>query len=91
MFAVLFAFTQSPSDALYVGLLCFGLQQFEGNVLQPMIQRWAVALAPALGVLSVVVFAVLFGPLGAILATPLMTVLVIVVERLYEGEKRHEG
>lgn len=86
VFAVLFAFTQGPSQALYVGLLCFGIQQFEGYVLQPLIQRWAVALPPALAVLSVVVFALLFGVLGAILATPLMTVVVILVERLYEGE-----
>jgi len=55
-------------------------------VLQPLIQRWAVALPAALAVLSVVVFALLFGFLGAILATPLMTVVVILVERLYEGE-----
>lgn len=87
IFAMLFAFTQSPADALYVGLLCLGIQQFEGYVLQPLIQRWAVALPPALAVLSVVVFALLFGFVGAILATPLMTVLVILVERLYEGDE----
>jgi predicted PurR-regulated permease PerM len=86
IFAVLFGFTQGPSQALYVGLLCFGIQHFEGYVLQPLIQRWAVALPPALAVLSVVVFALLFGVLGAILATPLMTVVVILVQRLYEGE-----
>jgi predicted PurR-regulated permease PerM len=87
IFAILFAFTQSPTDALYVGLLVFGIQQFEGNVLQPMIQRWAVALPPALAVLSIVIFALLFGFLGAILATPMMTVVVILVERLYEGDE----
>jgi len=87
IFAVLFAFTQGPTDALYAGLLCFGIQQFEGYVLQPLIQRWAVALPPALAVISIVIFALLFGFLGAILATPLMTVLVIFVERLYERER----
>lgn len=91
IFAVLFAFTQSPTDALYVGLLCIGIQQFEGNVLQPLIQRWAVALAPALAVVSIVVFALLFGFLGVVLATPLMTVVVILVERLYEGDESQAG
>jgi predicted PurR-regulated permease PerM len=86
IFAVLFAFTQGPSQALYVGLMCFVTQQFEGYVLQPLIQRWAVALPPALAVLSVVIFALLFGFIGAILATPLMTVLMIFVEKLYENE-----
>lgn len=83
IFAVVFAFTQGPTAALYAGLLCFGIQQFEGYVLQPLVQRWAVALPPALSVLSVVIFALLFGFLGAILATPLMTVVMIFVERLY--------
>jgi predicted PurR-regulated permease PerM len=86
IFAVVFAFTQGPAQALYAGLLCFGIQQFEGYVLQPLIQRWAVALPPALAVLSVVIFALLFGFLGAVLATPLMTVVMIFVERLYERD-----
>ena len=84
IFAVLFAFTQGPTQALYVGLLCFAIQQFEGYVLQPLIQRWAVALPPALLVLSVVIFALLFGFMGALLATPLMTVVMIMVRKLYE-------
>lgn len=84
IFAVLFAFTVGPATALYVGLLCFAIQQFEGNVLQPIVQRWAVSLPPALAVISVVIFGLLFGILGAIFATPLMTVVMIFVERLYE-------
>lgn len=91
IFAVLFAFTQGPADALYAGLLCFGIQQFEGYVLQPLIQRWAVSLPPALAVISVVIFALLFGFLGLLLATPLMTVLVIFVERLYERDDAPAG
>jgi predicted PurR-regulated permease PerM len=86
IFAVLFAFTQGPTQALYVGLLCFAIQQFEGYVLQPLIQRWAVALPPALLVLSVVIFALLFGFIGAVLATPLMTVVMIMVRKLYEQD-----
>jgi predicted PurR-regulated permease PerM len=84
IFAVLFAFTVSPVTAAYVAVLCFGIQQFEGNVLQPVVQRWAVSLPPALAVISVVIFGLLFGVLGAIFATPLMTVVMIFVERLYE-------
>ena len=87
IFAVLFAFTVSPATALYVALLCFAIQQFEGNVLQPVVQRWAVSLPPALAVLSVVIFGLLFGILGAIFATPLMTIVMIFVERLYESRE----
>jgi predicted PurR-regulated permease PerM len=91
VFAVLFSFTVSPTTALYVALLCFGIQQFEGNVLQPVVQRWAVSLPPALGVISVLIFGLLFGFLGAVFATPLMTVVMIFVERLYENVEPEPG
>jgi predicted PurR-regulated permease PerM len=87
IFAVLFSFTVGPMTALYVALLCFGIQQFEGNVLQPVVQRWAVSMPPALAVSSVLVFGLLFGFLGAVFATPLMTVVMIFVERLYENRE----
>ena len=85
--AVVLAFTQGPTQALHVGLLCFAIQQLEGYVLTPFIQRWAVALPPVLGLVSVVIFGLLFGVMGVLFATPLMVVLMIVVEKLYvEGE-----
>ena len=81
--AVLIAFTDSPDLALYVGILCLGVQQLEGYLITPFIQRWAVALPPVLGLLAVVIFGLLFGVLGVLLATPMMVVLMILVEKLY--------
>jgi predicted PurR-regulated permease PerM len=81
--AVLLAFTESPTQALYVGLLCLAVQQLEGYVITPFIQRWAVALPPVLGLLAVVIFGLLFGVMGVLLATPMMVVLMILVEKLY--------
>jgi len=81
--AVLIAFTDSPTLALYVGLLCLGVQQLEGYVITPFIQRWAVALPPVLGLLAVIIFGLLFGIMGVLLATPMMVVLMILVEKLY--------
>lgn len=81
--AVILAFTQGPQQALYVAILCVGIQQLEGFVLVPLIQRWTVALPPALGMLAVVVFGLLFGLPGAVFATPLMVALMILVEKLY--------
>jgi len=80
---VLLAFTQSPTQALYAAGVCFFVQHFEGYVIQPFVQRWAIALPPALGLVSVIVFAALFGALGAVFAMPLMVVLMILVQRLY--------
>lgn len=81
--AVVLAFTQGPQQALYVGVLCFGIQQIESFVLMPLIQRRTVALPPALGLVSVVIFGLLFGVMGILFATPLMVVLMILVQKLY--------
>jgi hypothetical protein len=63
--------------------VCFFVQHFEGYVIQPFVQRWAIALPPALGLVAVIVFAALFGAIGAVFAMPLMVVLMILVQRLY--------
>jgi predicted PurR-regulated permease PerM len=81
--AALLAFTEGPQQALNVALLCFAIQQVEGNVLMPFVQRWAVELPPVLGLTSVLVFGLLFGLMGVLFATPLMVVLMILVQRLY--------
>jgi predicted PurR-regulated permease PerM len=81
--AVLIAFAQSPLDALYVLLLYWGVQQFENWALVPLIQKWTVELPPALAILSLVIFGVLFGVPGIIVAAPLMIVAMILVQKLY--------
>lgn len=81
--AVLIAFLQGPTQALYVVALCVAIQQIEGNVLMPFIQRWAVALPPVLGILAAVVFGLLFGIVGIVFATPLMVVTMVLVQKLY--------
>ena len=62
---VLLAFTQGPEQALWATLLFVGIQQVEELLTQPFVQRWAVRLPPALGLMSVLIFSLLFGPLGA--------------------------
>jgi predicted PurR-regulated permease PerM len=59
------------------------IQQLEGNLLVPLIQRWAVKLPPALGVGSVIVFASPFGLLGVVFGSPLIIVTMILVKKLY--------
>lgn len=90
LLAVLFAFTEGPEKALYVALLAIAIQQFEGNVLMPVVQRRAVELPPVLGLLSVVVFGLLFGVAGVVFATPLMVVTMILVQKLYVQEVLHD-
>lgn len=81
--AVLLAFMEGPQTALYVVILVVAIQQIEGNVLMPFVQRWAVDLPPVLGIVATVMFGMLFGLMGVLLATPAMVVAMVLVERLY--------
>lgn len=83
LLAVLVAFAQGPVQAAYVAALFIALQQIEGALLVPLIQRWTVSLPPLLGLGAVLVFSALFGPLGVLLGTPLMVVILVWVRKLY--------
>jgi predicted PurR-regulated permease PerM len=81
--AVLVGFSEGPQMALYVALLFAGVQAVEGYVLEPIVQRRAVYLPPALILFGQMVLGLVGGPLGIILATPLTAALVVVVRMLY--------
>jgi predicted PurR-regulated permease PerM len=81
--AVLLAFTVSPLTALWTLLLFLGIQQLQGNFLQPMIQKHAVDIPPAMLLFAVLAFGLLFGFLGVLLAAPLTIVSYILVRRIY--------
>ena len=91
LLAVLLGFMQGPNTALYVLGLALVIQQIEGNVLMPLVERWAVGLPPVLGIAATVMFGVLFGLLGVLLAAPAMIVLMVVVQRLFIKGVLEEG
>lgn len=81
--AVLVAAAQSLELGLWTAALYIGVQQVEGHLIMPFVQRWTIALPPALGVFAVVAMGYLLGPLGVILATPLTVVLFVLAKKLY--------
>ncbi|QCB54611.1 AI-2E family transporter [Sphingopyxis sp. PAMC25046] len=81
--AVLLAFTVSPMTALWTLLLFLAIQQLQGNFLQPMIQKQAVDVPPAVLLFAVVAAGILFGFLGVLLAAPLTVVVYVLVQRIY--------
>ena len=83
LLAVLLAFMEGPTQAMFVAGLCVLIQQIEGNLLMPFVQRWAVELPPVLGITAAVIFGLLFGLPGIVLATPLMVVVMVLVQKLY--------
>lgn len=85
---ILVAFSQGPEVAVYAALVYLGVQFLEGNVIMPVVQKWAVHLPPVLGLLSIVAFGLVFGVMGILFAVPLTVVLVVMVQRLWiQNEK----
>lgn len=81
--AVLLGFASSPIQGAYVAALYVGVQVIEGNVTTPLIQQHTIALPPALILAAQLLMASLFGLLGLALATPLLAVVVKMVDLLY--------
>lgn len=83
LLGTLLAFAQGPEQAAQVAIFFLVVQQLEGNLVIPLVQRWAVQLPPVLSLLAVVVFGTLFGIDGIVLGTPLMVVAVVLIRKLY--------
>ena len=65
------------TNAILVLLLVVAVQQFEGNVLQPILQSRAMGLHAAVVLLSVALGGTLFGIIGAFLAVPVAAVAAV--------------
>jgi len=81
--AILLGFIDSPINALYVLILFVIVQIIESNVVTPMIERRTVELPPALTIVAQLALGVLIGGLGLVLATPLLAVLMVLVQTVY--------
>lgn len=84
--ALLIGLSHGPETALWVLGLYLLVQQIEGNVLQPLVQQYAVDLPAVILLFSLLAFGTLFGALGIILAAPLTVVIYVLVKRLYVRE-----
>ncbi len=80
---VLIAFSKSPELGLYAALVYLGVQFAEGNIVMPLAQKWAVSVPPALSLLGIVAFGLVFGVIGVLFAMPLLVVTMVLVQKLY--------
>lgn len=76
-------FSEGTQTGVIVLIGYLVLQNLEGNVLGPMIQKKAVNLAPALLISVQVLLSVVFGVMGLILAAPLTIVAMVTVQKLW--------
>ena len=80
---VLFAFTDSPGKALLVIAVYTFVQQVEGSLTIPVVMSRTVKLHPAVIAVGVLVVGQLFGFVGLIVAVPILSMIVILVEELW--------
>lgn len=81
--AILLGFVDSPIKALYVLILFIVVQIIESNIVTPMIERRTVELPPALTIVTQLALGILIGGLGLVLATPLLAMIMVVVQTVY--------
>ncbi|MCX8508942.1 MAG: AI-2E family transporter [Rhodobacteraceae bacterium] len=82
--ALALGFLERPALALWVGLLYLIIQQIEGTLLMPLIQRQALNIPPAITIFAVFGFAALFGPMGVVLAAPLTVACASLLRTLWQ-------
>ncbi|AWK85646.1 AI-2E family transporter [Azospirillum thermophilum] len=88
--AVMIAFAQSPELAIWVAGLYLVVQQLEGNIITPLLQKRVVDLPPVITIGAIAAGGVLFGLLGMFLATPMAVVALVLVNLLYIEDKLGE-
>jgi predicted PurR-regulated permease PerM len=78
--AVLVGLAYSPQKALYVVLLYIATQTIESYVVDPLLQKHMIRMPPALLLTAQVLFGILTGLLGLILAVPLTAAAMVMVK-----------
>ncbi len=81
--AVLVALTQGPATAGFVAGLYIFVQVAESNFITPQVQQKLINIPPALIMIAQLLVGTLTGGWGIILATPLMVIVMILVQELY--------
>jgi predicted PurR-regulated permease PerM len=81
--AVLVALMQGPTTAAIVAGLYILVQVAESNFITPMVQQKLISIPPALIIIAQMLIAPLTGGWGLILATPLMIIVIVIVQELY--------
>ncbi|MBM1173750.1 AI-2E family transporter [Microvirga arabica] len=81
--ALVFALTMDLQSLLWTVGWILTIQQIEGNVITPFIQKRAVAIPPVVVLFAIGVFGLLFGLPGIFLAVPLAVAITVLVKKLW--------
>ncbi|HTM92631.1 MAG TPA: AI-2E family transporter [Flavisolibacter sp.] len=81
--AVLVGLMESPADALWVAGLYILVQVLESNFITPLVQQRLISVPPAVIIIMQLLMAPLTGGWGLVLATPLLVIIMVLVQELY--------
>jgi predicted PurR-regulated permease PerM len=89
--AIAMGFLDSPQKALFVALLCWGVQFLEGHILAPLLMKRGVDLPPVVTLIGLSLMAIVFGFLGMMVAVPVLAALMVAIRMLYVEDVVGEG
>ena len=88
---ILVGFSVGTETGLFCIAVYVTVQTVDGNIIVPMVARRTVDLAPALVLGAQLVFGLLFGILGLMLADPIVAMIKIALERQAEKNDAHRA
>jgi len=88
---ILDALAQSPGKALLVLVVYLIVNQIEGNLLLPLIMARTVDIHPAVVAVGLLVMGALFGLVGVLIAVPLLSLVIILVQTLWVEPQEARG
>jgi predicted PurR-regulated permease PerM len=80
---VLLAFTISTKMAIFVALIYIAAQTIVASIVTPLLQNKIINLPPALTLMSQLIMGALSGVMGIILAVPILSIIIILLDELY--------
>jgi predicted PurR-regulated permease PerM len=87
---VLLGLTVDLHTAIFVALVYIISQTISANIVNPLIQKKMTNLPPALTLVSQLIMAAVSGAMGIIMAVPLLSIAVILVDELYVKKINHQ-
>lgn len=84
-------FTDFPSATIIYAIFLVFYQQFENNVLQPLIFKRTVNVPPLAVIVAILAGSSLLGVVGALVAIPIAAALQIVIREYYAGQTTVSG
>lgn len=81
--AVLVGLMKSPAEALWIAGLYILVQVLESNFITPLVQQRLISVPPAMIIIAQLLMAPLTGGWGLVLATPLLVIIIVLIQELY--------